>query len=94
VHVRTASHTRGHVFVVMLSYLIIAELARCWHDLDVTVNEGIKQLDTICATQLLVKGKVSCHQIPRPRPFLSQLLEAAQVNLPAVLPSRGVTVTT
>ena len=28
VHVRTASHTRGHVFVMMLAYLIIAELAR------------------------------------------------------------------
>lgn len=26
-HVRTVSHTRGHVFVVMLSYVIIAELA-------------------------------------------------------------------
>jgi len=78
----------------MLSYLIIAELARCWHDLDVTVNEGIKQLDTICATQLLVKGEVSCHQISHPRPFLNQLLEAAQVNLLRVLPSKGVTVTT
>ena len=77
----------------MLSYLIIAELAHCWRGLDVTVNEGIKQLDTICATQLLVKGKVSCHQIPRPRPFLNRLLEAAQVNLLRVLPSKGVTVT-
>ena len=94
VHVRTASHTRGHVFVVMLSYLIIAELARCWRALDVTVNEAIKQLDTICATQLLVKGEVSCNQIPRPRPFLQQLLEAAQVALPEVLSSKGVTVTT
>jgi transposase len=94
VHVRTESHTRGHVFVVMLSYLIIAELARCWRDLDVTVNEGIKQLDTLCATQLLVKGEVRCNQIPQPRPLLQQLLKAAQVTLPEVLPSRGVTVTT
>jgi len=94
VHVRTASHTRGHVFVVMLSYLIIAELVRCWQELDITVNEGISQLDTICATRLLVKGKVRCNQIPRPRPFLQQLLEAAQVTLPEVFPSKGVTVTT
>jgi transposase len=94
VHVRTASHTRGHVFVVMLSYLIMAELARCWHHLELTVNEGINQLDTICATRLLVKGQTSCNQIPRPRPFLQQLLEAAQVTLPEVLPSNGVHVTT
>ena len=94
VHVRTESHTRGHVFVVMLSYLIIAELARCWYDLDVTVNEGIKQLDTLCATQLLIKGQVRCNQIPQPRAFIQRLLKAAQVTLPEVLPSRGVTVTT
>ena len=94
VHVRTASHTRGHVLVVMLSYLIVAELARCWREMEVTVNEGISQLDTLCATQVLVKGKVSCNQIPRPRPFLEELLQAAKVTLPEVLPSRGVTVTT
>ena len=84
-------HTRGYVFVVMLAYLIIAELARCWRELDVTVNEGISQLDTICATRLLVKGKVRCNQIARPRPFLQQLLDAAQVTLPEVIPNRGVT---
>ena len=94
VHVRTEAHTRGHVFVVMLSYLIIAELARCWQDLDVTVNEGISQLDTLCATQFLVKGQVRCNQIPQPRPLLQQLLKAAKITLPEVLPSRGVTVTT
>ena len=94
VHVRTASHTRGHVFVVMLAYLIVAELARCWRELEVTVNEGIRQLDTLCATQLLVKGKMICNQIPHPRPFLQPLLKAAQVTLPEVLPSTGVTVTT
>ena len=94
VHVRTEAHTRGHVFVVMLAYLIIAELGRCWREMEVTVNEGISQLDTICATQLLIKGKVRSNQIPRPRPFLQQLLQAAQVSLPEVLPNRGVTVTT
>ena len=78
----------------MLSYLIVAELARCWHDLDVTVNEGISQLDTLCATQLLVKGQVRCNQIPQPRPLLQQLLKAAQVTLPEVLPSKGIIVTT
>lgn len=94
VHVRTASHTRGHVLVVMLSYLIIAELAGCWQELEVTIDEGIKQLDTLCATQLLIDGKVCCNQIPQPRSFLQRLLNATQVALPAVLPSKGVSVTT
>ena len=94
VHVRTALHTRGHVLVVMLSYLIIAELAGCWQELEVTVNEGIGQLATLCATQLLINGDVRCNQIPQPRPFLQQLLSAAQVVLPEVLPRKGVRVTT
>jgi len=78
----------------MLSYLIIAELARCWQDLEVTVNEGIKQLDTLCATQLLIKEKVRLNQIPRPRAFIQQLLNAAYVTLPEFLPSKGIRVTT
>ena len=94
VGVRLESRTRGHVFVVMLSYLIIAELARYWGHLDVTVEEGIDQLDTLCATQLVIKGEARCNQIPQPRESLKQLLQAAQVTLPEVLPSKGVTVTT
>ena len=94
VYVRTESHTRGHVFVVMLAYLIIAELARCWQGLNVTVEEGIDQLATLCATQVLIKGKAHCNQIPQPRVFLQQLLKAAQVILPHVLASKGVNVTT
>ena len=94
VHVRTESHTRGHVFVVMLSYLIIAELARCWQGLDVTVGEGIDQLDTLCTTQLVIERKVRYNQIPQPRKSLNQLLQAAQVTLAEVLPTRRVTLTT
>lgn len=94
VHVRTESHTRGHVFVVMLAYLIIAELARCWGQFNITVNAGIKQLDTLCATQLLIKGKVHLNQIPQPRLLLQELVNAAQVILPKVIPNRGVIVTT
>jgi hypothetical protein len=94
VYVRRESRTRGHVFVVMLAYLIIAELARCWEELDMTVEEGIDQLATFCAMRLVIKEEVSCNQIPEPRQELSGLLRAAKVRLPEVLPSKGVTVTT
>ncbi len=93
-YVRTDSHTRGHVFVVMLSYLIIAELARCWQSLDMTVEEGIKELDTLCVTQLVIKKEVRCNRLPQPRESLARLLQAAQVVLPAILPSKGVVVAT
>jgi len=38
IHVRTAEHTRGHVLVVMLAYLIRRELSRAWAALDATVE--------------------------------------------------------
>jgi len=94
IYVRRESRTRGHVLVVMLAYLIIAELARRWQELDTTVEEGIKALSTICATKVLVKGVVCCIQIPRPREPLQQLLGAARISLPDALPSKGVVVTT
>lgn len=46
IYVRLASRTRGHALVVMLAYRIIKELAQYWHALDVTVAEGLKELDT------------------------------------------------
>ena len=94
IYVRRESRTRGHVFVVMLAYLIISELARCWQELDTTVEEGIKALSSLCATAVLVKGVARCIRIPRPRESVQQLLVAARISLPEALPSKGVVVTT
>ena len=94
IYVRRESRTRGHVFVVMLAYLLIAELARRWEALNVTVEEGLKSLCSLCATEVVVKGVGRCMQIPEPRGGLQQLLEAAGVRLPEALPSTGVVVTT
>jgi transposase len=94
VHVHLASRTRGHAFVVMLAYRIVKELARCWKGFDLTVEEGIKQLSGLCAIEMRIKGKASCHKIPEPRDELEQLLKAADVRLPNVLPCSGVRVAT
>ena len=94
IYVRRASRTRGHVFVVMLAYRIIAELARCWQELDVTVKEGLAALAGLCATQVVIQGRVRLNRIPRPRPELEGLLKAAGVRLPEALPSKGVVVST
>jgi len=86
VFVRTEANTRGHVLVVMLSYLIIRALKRAWKDIDLTVEEGIKELDRICAMQLLVKGGASCLRIPEPSAVAKELLKALDVHLPLMLP--------
>ena len=94
IYVRLESRTRGHVFVVMLAYRIISELARRWQHLDLTVEEGLEQLKSLCATVVSVREEVHYNRIPEPRESLRRLLEAAKVRLPEVIPHKGVIVTT
>jgi len=95
VHVRTEEHTRGHALVVMLGYLIVRRLAKAWAAMDLTVQEGLRQLATLSAQTVRWPGQtVAVNQIPRPRETSRQLLEKAGVRLPEALPSRGVRVVT
>jgi hypothetical protein len=94
VYVRLATRTRGHLFVLMLGYLLVQELSRCWRLLDVTVQEGLDELTTLCTTQVMVKGKSLLHNVPQPRDSVARLLRAAEVEMPRKLASRGVLVST
>jgi transposase len=94
IHVRLASRTRGHTFVVMLAYRIVKELSLRWQHMNTTVQEGINELATLCASEVLVNGAVKINDIPEPRKSVKDLLEAANVRLPKFLPSRGIHVTT
>ena len=94
VYVRLADRTRGHAFIVMLAYRIVQELAQRWHDIELTVEEGIKELTTLCATEMVVNGRPSCNKIPQPRSMVRQLLTAAKVRLPEALSCSGIRVAT
>jgi hypothetical protein len=87
-------NTRGHALVVMLAYLITRYLRQAWADMDLTVEEGLDQLTTLCATQILVKKEVRCNQIPVPRALSQKLLKAADIHLPPALPYLGAKVVT
>ena len=86
-YVWTEKSTRGHALVVMLAYLIIHYLQKAWIDLNVTVEEGLKRLATICSMEMATKEETSCHRIPTPHQLSAELLKAADVRLPRVLPS-------
>lgn len=92
-HVRTEKSTRGHVFVVMLAYLLQRELEAAWSDLDVTVTEGLDELGSLRAVEMRLHG-VSYQRIPQPTGLGAQLLAAIDVPLPEVLPARTVRVAT
>jgi hypothetical protein len=93
VFVRTEANTRGHVLVVMLAYRIIRALKQAWKDIELTVEEGLQEIDRICAMHLSVKGG-TCLRIPEPSPMAKELLDALEVKLPLMLPKSTVDVDT
>jgi hypothetical protein len=58
VHVRLESSTRGHVLVVMLAHRLIQELQQCWAAENLTVQEAIDELSSLCVTELVVNDTV------------------------------------
>ena len=94
VYVRTEDHTRGHVLVVMLAYLVRRELSRAWAALDVTVEEGLQQLQTLCSTEIKLEGGGSCLRIPTPSVASRALLDALKIRMPEALPHTNTSVVT
>ena len=90
VHVRTESSTRGHLMVVMLAYQLMQELGKRWANLDLTVAEGLTRLNTYCAVK--VAGTIQL--LLEPRADVQELLTAACVTLPTVLPKTNTRVST
>lgn len=93
-YVRSEPSTRGHVLVVMLAYLVRRKLSQAWGEFDLTVEEGLEHLKTLCSMKIKVKGGGSCLSIPIPRPRSRELLEALDVKLPEALPHKEVRVVT
>jgi transposase len=94
IFVRKAHRTRAHVFIIMLAYLVAYHLRRCWSDVDLTVEEGIAELASICAIQLIMPNGLGCQVIPEPRPLGKGLLERINITLPDAVPHRNITVVT
>lgn len=94
VYVQTENSTRGHVLVVMLAYMIVRILRGAWQEFDLTVEEGLKQLSTLCSMEMKVKNQASCLKIPRAREKSRQLSKALNIRMPIVLPHRKVHVVT
>ena len=94
IYVCLESRTRAHLLVVMLAYLLVQELAQCWRDLDMTVEEGLDELKSLCTTQVVIKGRAVLHNVPKPRASVQCLLNAARVTLPNSIVDRGVRVST
>lgn len=94
IYVHLAKRTRAHALVVMLAYHIIQELRARWQPLNITVEEGLAELSQFCSTAVHIQGQMPYQVLPVPRDLSAQLLEAAEVRLPRILPSKGIIVAT
>ena len=94
IFLRLEERTRAHALVVMLAYQIIRYLASCWSAFDVTVEEGLHALTTLCLVEVAPHNAPSYHCIPTPRDAIARLLHSADIKLPKAFSLSGVRVST
>ena len=94
IFLRREARTRAHAFVVMLAYQIIRYLASCWSAFDVTVEEGLHALTTLCLVEVVPQHAPSYHCLPTPRDTIARLLQSADIKLPKAFSLSGTRVST
>ena len=94
IFLRLEERTRAHALVVMLAYQIIRCLASCWSAFDITVEEGLHALTTLCLVEVAPHNAPSYHCIPTPRASIAQLLHSADIQLPKAFSLSGTRVST
>ena len=94
IFLRLEARTRAHAFVVMLAYQIIQYLAACWSPFDLTVEEGLQALATLCLIEVAPPNAPSYHCIPTPRDAIAPLLHSADIKLPKAFILSGTRVST
>jgi hypothetical protein len=94
IFLRREERTRAHALVVMLAYQIIRYLASCWSAFDVTVEEGLHALTTLCLVEVAPQNAASYHCIPTPRDAIARLLHSADITFPKAFSLSGVRVST
>jgi len=92
----TQDNTQAHALTSMLALKIRRHLERAWWPLEVTVEEGLRELETLCVMELIhpQSGEVVARQVPEASPRQKQLLDALKLGLPAAVPQSEVIVGT
>jgi transposase len=91
-----ADNTQAHALTSMLALKVRRHLERAWWTLEVTVEEGLRELEQLCVIELVhpQSGEVVARQVPEPSHRQKQLLDALKLVLPATSPKAEVTVGT
>ena len=89
-------NTQAPALTSMLALKVRRHLERAWWPLEVTVEEGLRELEKLCVMELVhpESGKVVARQVPEPSARQKQFLDALKLHLPATVPEAQVTVGT
>jgi transposase len=92
----TEDNTQAHALTSMLALKVRRHLERAWWSLEVTVEEGLRELETLCVMELVhpQSAEVVARQVPEPSARQKQLLDALKLGLPATVPQAEVIVGT
>jgi transposase len=92
----TADNTQAHALTSMMALKVRRYLERAWWKLEVTVEEGLRELEQLCVIELVhpQSGEVVARQVPQPSPQQKQLLDALKLVLPETVAKSEVTVGT
>jgi transposase len=92
----TEHNTQAHALTAMLALKVRRHLERAWWPLELTAEEGLRELEQLCVMELIhpVTGKVVARQVPDPSPRQKQLLDALKLSLPSTIPAAEVSVGT
>ncbi|MBM3880383.1 MAG: IS1634 family transposase [Verrucomicrobia bacterium] len=84
----TEDNTQAHALTAMLALKVRRHLEQAWWSLDVTVEEGLRELEQLGVMELVhpQSAKVVARQVPEPSARQQQLLEALKVVLPTTVP--------
>ena len=92
----TEDHTQAHALTATLALKVRRHLERAWWSREVTVEEGLRELEQLCVMELVhsESGKVLARQVPEPNARQKQLLDALALILLSTVPEAEVTVGT
>jgi len=84
---------QAHALTSMLALKIQRYLNRAWGLLDITVEEGLKELGQLCEIELvnLTSGEVVLRGIPEPTQIQKQLLDALDLTVSGQIPEARLT---
>ncbi len=93
VFVKKKSSTQGHVFVVMLAFLLQRKLEAVLANMDITVEEAIDELKAVRMQEVKI-GETKIQNIPSPTEIGIEILKKADISLPKLFPKITVNVHT